>query len=75
VTSGEVVLCVDEAARQAAEQGHTVAEELLLYAVHGLLHLCGYDDRTPADFAVMHAREDEILTHIGVGRLFKKHTD
>ena len=46
VLSGEVVVCVPEAVRRARETGEKVERELLLYALHGLLHLCGYDDRT-----------------------------
>ena len=67
---GDVALCVDEAARRAAERGHPVRDEVLLYAVHGLLHLLGEDDHTPADYARMHAREDALLTAIGVGPRF-----
>jgi probable rRNA maturation factor len=44
---GEIVLSVDTAERQAAEHGTSLAGELKLYLLHGLLHLRGYDDRTP----------------------------
>lgn len=67
---GDVALCVDEAARRAAERGHAVRDEVLLYAVHGLLHLLGEDDHSPEDYARMHAREDALLTAIGVGPRF-----
>ena len=70
VTSGEVVVCVPEARRQAKARGIPVERELLLYALHGLLHLCGYDDRTDASFATMHRTEDRILTQLGVGPVF-----
>ena len=70
VAEGEVIICLDEATRQAAQRGHAVEEELLLYALHGLLHLCGYDDRTGPDHTRMHAREDELLESIGVGRRY-----
>ena len=69
-TSGEVVVCVPEAVRQARRHGTRVPDELLLYALHGLLHLCGFDDRTEADFSAMHAQEDSILSRLGVGRVF-----
>jgi len=62
---GDLVLCVDEAARQADARGHDVARELLLYAVHGLLHLLGHDDHDPDEAAAMHVREDELLQAIG----------
>jgi probable rRNA maturation factor len=70
ITSGEVVVCVPEATRRAKERGIPLERELLLYALHGLLHLCGYDDRTARDFRRMHRTEDMILTQLGVGPVF-----
>jgi len=66
----DILLCVDEAARQAAARGIPVARELLLYAVHGLLHCAGHDDPDEASAARMHAREDEILEALGVGTTY-----
>ena len=71
VLSGEVVVCVPEARRQAGPQGVTPERELLLYALHGMLHLCGYDDRTDTAFRTMHRAEDRILSQLGVGPVFK----
>ena len=68
--AGEVVVCVPEARRRAGAEGVTVERELLLYALHGLLHLCGHDDRTDAAFRAMHRTEDQILTRLGVGPVF-----
>ena len=62
---GEVIICADVAQRQAVVRGHETRLELLLYAVHGLLHLSGYDDLSEADALRMHAREDELLTKAG----------
>lgn len=70
---GDLLLCIDEAKRQAAERGHATREELLLYAVHGLMHLLGEDDHDEQAYAAMHAREDALLEAIGVGRLFTPH--
>lgn len=70
ILSGEVVVCVPEAKRRAAREGHDVRRELLLYALHGMLHLCGFDDTTDSGFATMHRTEDMILTKIGVGPVF-----
>lgn len=70
VTVGEVVICVPEARRRAAKSEGAVRRELLLYALHGMLHLSGFDDRTDAGFRAMHRREDQILTRIGVGPVF-----
>ena len=70
VTSGEVVVCAAVAARRARLHGNPVENELLLYALHGMLHLCGYDDRAAGAFKIMHAKEDQILTRLGVGPTF-----
>lgn len=68
--SGEIVICVPEARRRAKEQHARLGNELLLYAIHGMLHLCGMDDRTQKGFERMHRMEDEILTRLGVGAVF-----
>ncbi len=70
VVAGEVVICVPEARRQAAANAVDPAHEVLLYAIHGMLHLCGYDDTTPKAYTEMHATEDRILMRLGVGRVF-----
>ncbi|NBU42416.1 MAG: rRNA maturation RNase YbeY, partial [Planctomycetia bacterium] len=66
----DLAVCVDEARRRAADLGHDLRRELLLYGLHGLLHAVGFDDRTPEDFARMHAEEDRLLAAIGVGATF-----
>jgi probable rRNA maturation factor len=70
-TAGEVIVCVPEAKRQSRERGTTADNELLLYSLHGVLHLAGFDDRTERLFREMHTMEDDILTRIGVGPVFK----
>ena len=72
---GEIIVCLDEAARQAAQRGHSVRHELLLYVVHGILHLLGEDDHEPDDFKRMHDREDQILTRLGLGAVFARGED
>jgi probable rRNA maturation factor len=42
----------------------------MLYLVHGLLHLMGYDDRTPDEARHMHAREDALLDQFGFGCVY-----
>lgn len=71
----DVAICIDEARRRSAELGHDLRRELLLYGLHGLLHAIGYDDRTPEDFARMHAEEDRLLAEIGVGATFAPKED
>lgn len=59
---GELVISVDTAARAATEHGWSLREELALYVVHGLLHLCGFDDQNPTDRQRMRQREREVLS-------------
>jgi len=68
--AGEVVVCVSEARRQATINGNSARKEVLLYALHGMLHLSGFDDRTPVGFRKMHRTEDEILKQLGIGPVF-----
>jgi probable rRNA maturation factor len=79
VTAGEVVVCVPEARRRSKELGTGLKNELLLYALHGMLHLCGFDDRTDRGYRRMHDMEDRILRRLGVGPVFaprgKRQTD
>ena len=63
---GEIYVSLDTAAREAAERGRRVEDELTLYVVHGTLHLCGYDDHDDADRAAMRQAEREVLTQLGI---------
>jgi probable rRNA maturation factor len=64
--AGELVLGVEFAAEQAEGRGHDVQMELMLYVIHGLLHLCGYDDHEDADRAVMRERERHYLRQLSL---------
>jgi probable rRNA maturation factor len=68
----DIAICLDVAARESADRGHPVAHELLLYALHGVLHGCGFDDHDDDDFAAMHAEEDRVLRAIGIGATFDR---
>jgi probable rRNA maturation factor len=70
VVEGEVVVCLDVAERESARRAHPVDRELLLYALHGLLHLAGYDDLSEPEALRMHALEDKILVGLGLGPVF-----
>lgn len=70
VTAGEVIVCVPEARRRSKVEGTDLRDELLLYALHGMLHLSGFDDTTPAKFAAIHREEDRILSLLGRGKVF-----
>jgi probable rRNA maturation factor len=63
---GELVISVETAARDAARHDWSLYAELLLYGVHGLLHLCGYDDLTAEERPLMRRRERELLSLFGL---------
>lgn len=58
---GELVVSIDTAAREAAEAGWSIAQELLLYVIHGTLHLVGYDDVNEAQKIQMRAAEQRAM--------------
>lgn len=58
---GEIVVSAEMAASVAGEMGRLPLEELKLYVVHGMLHLCGYDDLDPKPRQLMRQREAAIL--------------
>ncbi len=62
---GEVVISVERARVQARRAQWPLRREVTLLLVHGVLHLRGYDDLTPAGAARMQARERMILARIG----------
>ena len=64
--AGELVIGVEVAQAEAFERGHGVDAELALYVIHGLLHLCGYDDKSEQAAADMREREKHYLRLIGV---------
>jgi probable rRNA maturation factor len=63
-TLGDVVISVEQAARQAEENGLTLDEEIAQLILHGLLHLCGYDHET--DGGEMNALELRLRRRLGV---------
>jgi rRNA maturation RNase YbeY len=66
----DLLVCVDEARRQARARGIEVAAELMLYIAHGVLHCLGHDDHDEAGAGRMHAIEDQWLSAIGLGRVY-----
>jgi len=63
---GEVIVSGETAALTSTWYGWEAQDELLLYVIHGTLHLVGYDDTTPEQKAEMRRQEDAYLTHFGV---------
>lgn len=63
---GELVASLDTAAREAAELGWPVLNELLLYVVHGVLHICGMDDQSAESRRQMRIVEQQVLSSLGI---------
>jgi probable rRNA maturation factor len=61
---GEILICVDEAIRQAQVFRTTWQSELVRYLIHGFLHLDGYEDLVAADRRKMKREEDRILEQV-----------
>lgn len=65
---GDIMICYERAEEQAIAYGHSLNRELSFLAVHGVLHLLGYDHMTEADERVMREKQTAILNSIGVTR-------
>jgi probable rRNA maturation factor len=63
---GDVIVSVETAIRSAAHYHWPAADELLLYVIHGTLHLVGYDDLDPVSRAEMRSREQHYLAALGL---------
>ncbi|MEO5622148.1 MAG: rRNA maturation RNase YbeY [Dokdonella sp.] len=63
---GDLVICAPVVAREAREQGKPVRDHFAHLAIHGVLHLLGYDHETKADAERMEALERHILAELGV---------
>ena len=65
---GDVYISIDKARSQAKDYGHSLKREISFLAIHGLLHLLGYDHMNPEDEKVMFGLQDEILDSYGIKR-------
>ena len=59
--SGDIVISLDTVASNAQEQGSTYEDELYRVIIHGILHLCGINDKGPGEREVMEAAENKAL--------------
>lgn len=71
----QLLVCKSVARRRARSRKTDWHAELLLYVVHGCLHLCGFDDHTPEESARIHEQEDRILQKLGWGPVFSSKGD
>lgn len=63
---GEIVVSYDYAQQSAPAGNWSTGDEVTLYVVHGLLHICGYDDLSSAEKRVMRNRERSVLSGLGL---------
>lgn len=63
---GDIYISIDKVKEQAKEYGHSEKRELAFLAVHGLLHLLGYDHMEKEDEKVMFSKQELILDGYGI---------
>lgn len=61
---GEIIVSTEAACRQAKAFQSVPQRELMLYVIHGILHLLGFDDHRPRDIKRFRAKEEEILNFL-----------
>lgn len=65
---GDIIISIERTKEQAAEYGHSFDRELGFLALHGFLHLLGYDHMTKEDETVMFTKQKDILAAYGLSR-------
>jgi probable rRNA maturation factor len=68
---GELAVSADIARERATDLGWPAAHELILYVVHGTLHITGMDDHDHGDRAEMRTAEQRILMHMGIDDILR----
>jgi probable rRNA maturation factor len=64
LVSGDIFVGIDTVVSNASQLGLNSDLELLRVIIHGVLHLCGFKDKTPHDEGVMHQQEDIALSYL-----------
>ncbi|MCP5008081.1 MAG: rRNA maturation RNase YbeY [Planctomycetes bacterium] len=62
---GEIVVSVETAVEVAHSKQSCVEGEIILYVIHGILHLLGFDDNNVVNSRIMHEKESEVLSYFG----------
>ena len=65
---GDIYISFDKAKEQAKEYGHSLLRELSFLAVHGFLHLLGYDHMTKEEEEIMFSKQEEVLHECNIER-------
>ena len=65
---GDIYISIDKVRSQSEEYGHSFKRELYFLAIHGLLHLLGYDHMNKEDEKIMFSKQEEVLSRYGIER-------
>lgn len=65
---GDIYICLEQALKQAEDYGHSFKRELSFLAIHGLLHLLGYDHMSEEEEKIMFKKQEEVLSRYGIER-------
>lgn len=65
---GDIVISLEKAKAQAEEYGHSFKREVVFLVTHSLFHLLGYDHMTPEEETEMFAKQEKVLTKLGITR-------
>ena len=65
---GDIYISIDKAESQSEEYGHSLKRELCFLAVHGMLHLLGYDHMKKEEEEIMFKLQEDILDEMGIKR-------
>ena len=65
---GDIYICIEKVISQSKEYGHSFERELTFLAIHGLLHLLGYDHMNKEDEIKMFSKQEEVLKYYGITR-------
>ncbi|UWG96848.1 rRNA maturation RNase YbeY [Dehalobacter sp. DCM] len=68
MTLGDIVISVERARAQAEEYRHSLDREIVYLAVHGTLHLLGFDHNNVEDTSIMRRLEEEVMENLGLTR-------
>jgi len=65
---GDIIISTERAKSQAEDYGHSIERELGYLVVHGILHLLGYDHKSPGEKIEMRRKEERVLSELKLSR-------
>lgn len=66
---GDIIISVDKVKEQAENYGHSEKREFAFLVAHSMLHLCGYDHMEENEAKQMEAKQEDVLTKLGITRM------